>query len=605
MKATAPDDAYPTQRPDPIAKYFRRTSVLIAGISALVFVLIAIRGTILNYSPVPFMDMWTGFLGFYLKVNAGDWGAWWSPHVDHRIVLSRLLFWLDLRFFGGTGWFSLAASYLFIFFVAALFVRIWFEQTGFRRSGDPITGDGTARSAADWCVLFFLIAWIFSWSQSQNLTFPFQSQFILAQLLPLAALFFLHLSAVRPARTTRYYWIAVLFGVLAIGSMANGVLALPFLAFYTIVVRMRFWRATLLAVLSVCALLLYFYHLFPVAPAAGTPGLIGHVLENKAAAIAYVLCYLGSPFTYLLSSYATFDLMANIKPIPEVLWVCEILSLGLISLTVFSFYRSVSGPRQSTLSLVLILFIFYLILGAMVTTVGRLGFQTAYTSRYVTPALYAWAAALLLVWPWLRQRMIYRNCAAGLLGIVFYCLMFPMQTNALADTRATLAEWKMAAMALELQVNDQDQIGYVSPAWLGAPQIALAARAQHLSIFGIKPIKDAYLLMGHSMNAGHATACVGNLESVVTLPNDQGYLRVMGWMFSPKPVRAPAAIYLVNESNHVIGVGLIGLAREDVARAQGKKALYSGFQAYLLSKDKDQTFSVISPTEHCVLQPPA
>ena len=175
----------------------------------------------------------------------------------------------------------------------------------------------------------------------------------------------------------------------------------------------------------------------------------------------------------------------------------------------------------------------------------------------------------------------------------------------LADTRATLAEWELAAMALELQVNDQDQIGYVAPTWLGAPQIALAARPQHLSIFGMKPIKDAYLLMGQSMNAGHATACAGDLESVMTLPNDRDYLRAIGWIFNSKPVRAPAAIYLVNASNHIIGVGLIGLAREDVARVQGKKALYSGFQAYLLSKDKDQKFSVISPTEHCVLSPPA
>jgi hypothetical protein len=253
-KAAYPATFVQWHGPGSIAKYFSLLGVFVFGSSAFIFILLAILGTIRSYSPVPFWDMWDGFLQFYLKVSSGDWGAWWVGHNEHRIVLSRLFFWLDLRFFGGTGWFSLSATYLLIVVVGAFIALIWHEQTGSLQGRNLLTGSDNSRRFSDWYVLLFLMAWIFSWSQYENLTWAFQDQFVLAQLLPLSGLYFLHLSATNLQRTRRYYCISVLSGILALGTMANGVFALPVMAFYSAIVRMKFWRTAILAILSICGI---------------------------------------------------------------------------------------------------------------------------------------------------------------------------------------------------------------------------------------------------------------------------------------------------------------------------------------------------------------
>jgi hypothetical protein len=52
-------------------------------------------GAIRNYSPVPFWDMWDGYIGFYERISNGHWEAWWERHMEHRLVFSRVFFWLE------------------------------------------------------------------------------------------------------------------------------------------------------------------------------------------------------------------------------------------------------------------------------------------------------------------------------------------------------------------------------------------------------------------------------------------------------------------------------------------------------------------------------
>jgi hypothetical protein len=61
----------------------------------------AIIGAMRYYSPVPLGDMWNGYLDFFMEVQNGNHAAWWTQHNEHRIVLARLLFWMDLSFFNG------------------------------------------------------------------------------------------------------------------------------------------------------------------------------------------------------------------------------------------------------------------------------------------------------------------------------------------------------------------------------------------------------------------------------------------------------------------------------------------------------------------------
>jgi hypothetical protein len=85
------------------------------------------------------------------------------------------------------------------------------------------------------------------------------------------------------------------------------------------------------------------------------------------------------------------------------------------------------------------------------------------------------------------------------------------------------------------------------------------------------------------------------------------FVRVSGWLFNHREIEAPQMIYLLDLTNQILGLGLIGEPRPDVSRAAGQSAKYSGFQAHLSSTAVGDPIAVFSPGEGCVLrlsQPP-
>ena len=86
---------------------------------------LAIIGGFRFYSPIPFMDMWNGYLDFYLRTLNGDTSVWWAQHNEHRIFLSRILYWLDIKYFQGLSYFLTAANYLILGFIALFFYKIF------------------------------------------------------------------------------------------------------------------------------------------------------------------------------------------------------------------------------------------------------------------------------------------------------------------------------------------------------------------------------------------------------------------------------------------------------------------------------------------------
>lgn len=89
---------------------------------AFLFFGMALYGGWRNYSSVPYWDMWNGYLDFYTKISSGDWSAWWAQHNEHRIVLARVFFWLDIRYFHGQGWFLIVLNYLLLIISTSIFL---------------------------------------------------------------------------------------------------------------------------------------------------------------------------------------------------------------------------------------------------------------------------------------------------------------------------------------------------------------------------------------------------------------------------------------------------------------------------------------------------
>ena len=288
---------------------------------ALAMIILAIIGAVKSYSSVPFWDMWNGYLEFYTNVvYKGDIQAWWQQHNEHRIVLARTLFWLDLSFFSGSGKFLIVISFLLIFCSYVVFNKILQERLGIEE------GESEYPSKI-FNLLIFII--LFSWIQEANITWAFQSQFFLAQLLPLIAFFLLYKSFVCKKASNSLFVLACVIGVVSIGSMANGILALPLMFIYALVLRMTKLRIFILCLLSIITITLYFY---------GYDAVVGHgslkdaLLNNRIGLLQYISLYIGGPFYYMTKNII----------------VAQIAGLFLISSSAYFAWIALKKPSKSS-----------------------------------------------------------------------------------------------------------------------------------------------------------------------------------------------------------------------------------------------------------------
>ena len=523
---------------------------------ALAMIILAIIGAVKSYSSVPFWDMWNGYLEFYTNVvYKGDIQAWWQQHNEHRIVLARTLFWLDLSFFSGSGKFLIVINFLLIFCSYVVFNKILQERLGIEE------GESEYPSKI-FNLLIFVI--LFSWIQEANITWAFQSQFFLAQLLPLIAFFLLYKSFVCKKASNSLFVLACVIGVVSIGSMANGILALPLMFIYALVIRMTKLRIFILCLLSIITITLYFY---------GYDAVVGHgslkdaLLNNRIGLLQYISLYIGGPFYYMTKNII----------------VAQIAGLFLISSSAYFAWIALKKPSKSSLQLALLFFILYIGGTALGTGGGRLffGIEQALSGRYQTPALMAWVALLILYSPKIIKKINNNSLLALSMLILIPILLLPQQLKALSSKQGLLFEREIAALAIELRIKDQSQISNVFPSaeWvLSASEVAVE---NNLSIFGQPKIKDIPLLIGKK-ETDTKVKCVGSLDGVTLIPGVLNYLKVRGWMYQADAQLSPKSVHII-KNGEIIGYALTGQPRDDVANAINLNAKTSGFKGYILA----------------------
>lgn len=538
-------------------------------LAATVFVALAITGGVRGYSPVPFWDMWDGYLGFFTKVMSGDVSAWWAQHNEHRIVLARIFFWLDLVIFAGQGWFLVVVNYLLQAVVCMLFWTIWKES----------------RSEKHHWIGYFLITWLFWWIQKNNLEWGFQSQFILAQLLPLAALYSLHRSVHVVPAFNKWFVLAMAIGVMSIGSMANGVLALPIMTVYAVLTRMELRRIVILSVVSVFALGAYFYGY--IAPAGH--GSLGQALRtNPLGLVHYIVVYVGGAFSFGNNHVGV--------------WTATIAGIFLVVSSVFFALNALARPREETLRLALLAFILYIGGTALGTAGGRLifGIDQALASRYMTTSLMAWAALLILYLPLINTLRLSVQNKLWVCFAILLLFMVPIQLESLQSEKVRNFDRKLAALAVELGVKDEPQIKHIFPSVPWILDIAEKPIAANWSIFGMTPIKDLREMQGAKLDILNvAKVCMGSIDEVLKINGESQYLKIRGWIFDPVRNKVPEYALLVDTLGTVYGVVLTGDDRKDVANEINSNARYAGFRGYLWAHAQDKVVKIFVPEKKC------
>lgn len=490
--------------------------------------MLAIIGGINNYSPVPFWDMWDGYLNFYVKASQGDLLIWWAQHNDHRILIAKLFYFLDIFLFRGQSWFLIILNYILLCSICILFCRLCNEDKFKDR---------------DWAC-YFLIAWLFSWAQKENLAWAFESPFFLAQLIPLLAFYFMYSHIKVGANKNSRFFISVFLGFLAIGTMANGVFALPLLGIFSLLSGLNWKKIFFILFVSTISFFLYFKNYDQ------KHDLLAPLIKDPAAYIHYVLLYLGAPFFELFGAGDFGHLVS----------VCA-GSLILVCFLFFAFKVFVTKKREPFF-LMLLIFIFYIILTAVISASGRInnggGVFQALSSRYLTPQLMIWGALFLIYLPKIElhnKSALYRF---KVLLFFILLLMVPIQIKAIRSMSALNFEKDIAALALEIGVEDQMQILNVYPSAKRALELSEIPRLQNLSIFGVKYIRDLRESIGKQLgntNSNNNKECTGKVDAVNFVKEDTRFIKITGHIvannlnkFTLKPTP-----YILNSSNLVIG----------------------------------------------------
>lgn len=552
-----------------------RWLVAIAGASlALAFAALAAIGGVRAYTPVPFWDMWSGYLDFYMRFTDGAFGALYEFHNEHRLVLAKLFFHVDLKYFEGRGVFLTVFNYLFALFGFALMVRILHE---FR--------DETPGREVPVAVPFVLFCLLFSWIQEANFTWAFQSQFHMAQWLPLVAFYLLHRSVADPRHSGRNFAASCLVGVLSLGTMANGILCLPLLVLQAFVLRQPARRVGVLLALAGLGAGLY---LAGYTTPSHHTGVLQALSTDPLAFVRFVLLYIGGPAYYA----------GNFHSVPLGLIAGAALSL-LICIVVLDLLRT----RESrSIKSMLCVWLLFFIGGAVATAGGRVneGIEYAVSSRYMTPVLIAWAVVLILVLH-RYQRGARRVPLQGAPLLLLPLLLLAPQLNALESRDKVNFERMMAALALELGAGDYNQVLTVYPRLPEVLEIARRARVRDLSVFGLSPIRDASERLGRVHAVDGLPECVGHLDAAVRLPRDPGFIQLIGWMYDPQALGAPVALDIVDHEDRVVGHGLSGDLREDLVPLISPFARMSGFKAYALAAHHDEPLTAVAVDGACRL----
>jgi len=428
-------------RPDSLRQSEPASWVRLCVIAVLVaFAALTIVGIARTFTPVPRADDWDGNLEFFADVTEGRWQAWFAQFTEHRIILPRLFYWIDLKIFGGHFLFQLISGVAFA-------VAIW---ATFLLAARALIKDRATRLMT--CAIVTLL--LSSWMQIPNFGIAFNG----IQWFMVTFFAFATFVATAVANKNQYaFYVAIFCGLAAAGTLSNGIIALPLAAVLAYLIGLGIVRAGVLLALGGAVLVAYFngyvrpeVHGSPLAALSDPIGIVQYTLSylgNVAFYIVFVAMAGADLALKMLAQERSLSLdKFNDHPVAYLagLTAAEIAGAGLIILTAALGWRWLRSDRDPLRGALLMLVIF--VCGtAFGTSLGRLsafGIEQSIAARYTTMTLTALAALVVLTAPYLSARQV------GVLFVTCAILLLPRQLTALRSREAEHAQFENAMQAV-------------------------------------------------------------------------------------------------------------------------------------------------------------
>jgi hypothetical protein len=534
---------------------------VVLGVLALSSIAMTLIGVAKSWSALPFWDMWDGEVTWFFNLDPGNIVQWWAQHNEHRILLARIFFYVDMRIFQGSGGFLLISN------IAAMLVLISLLLLGLLmrlREGAELRRP-LATIVFPASVVTILAS---SWIQNSNLLWGFQIQFWLVYIFPLAMFLLLaHLLVLRPQSLRRKFleYLAVLSLVGAVLSMSNGLVAawigVLFVFLYGFRKRLRIMFVSTSTILT--GLYLWDYV---------TPG--SHVspfqtlLHHPLSAVEYFLAYLGGPIQFFTGK-STLAVAAGFA-----------VFLVFVTITFYFFKKGRAHP----VAFALVAFSAFIVSSAVMTSLARASFGTdqAFASRYQTPVLALWATLIIVVAPAAMPYVRRWPLAATVTVLLGSLLALPQQIVGAQGDNTLRASRELATIALANDVIDTDVLGTVYYDMPRLVELNNEVKAAGLTLLAAPPYASMASQLGTTRLGLKPVNCDGWFDTSAHIVGSTA-LRVSGWVVGPEfPVSGFGTYSLIDERDHITGYLSRGVNRSDLLDAFGPEWAQSGFSGYVI-----------------------
>jgi len=463
------------------------------------YILSVFIGVFRYYSPVPAGDMWQGYLGFYLQLLDGNYSVWWSQHNEHRILLSKIFFYFDIKYFSGLSLLLIPLNLLLLLFCWCILL-FYVSQLLPKK----------IKAIELYYFVVLLTVFSFSWKQDENIVWAFQSQFWFSYLLPLVAFTSLALSELNKDKHLRLYFVACFIAILTLGSMANGILALPILFMMSVFLKQDWWKIIFLFLLSLASISLYLYDYR--SPEHGH-SIVDNLTTYKFEVLLFFIEYLGSP---LKSIYGSF--------------ILGCIHFFLIACVFYHAFKEKFKPY----SVSVLAFLTYYLLSAIIISASRvdLGVKAALVGRYTTPSIMSLFLVLTL---YLYFRPSHVKIFSKRNVTILAILMLGTQIRTVIKNVDKIHDRQnIEAMQLALGLSPKIKM----------QEVANKAVTANLSIFATKPYMNKKDKLGNSINSMQCRS--------LGIIHTKSIKHKMNYLFN-----IDNDIYIVNSEKIIIGVGVV------------------------------------------------
>jgi hypothetical protein len=198
-----------------------------------------------------------------------------------------------------------------------------------------------------------------------------------------------------------------------------------------------------------------------------------------------------------------------------------------------------------------------------------------------------------------KNKLLYRLFTVGLSLLGGVSLYY--QFDALKPAPQKYQTRNLAALALAMNINDEDTIKTIFPSSEFPLSVTQSAMNKGYGIFGAYPFSDIRKKLGQVSTIDRQGICLGALDKVAPIAGIPDYARVTGWIFNSNTMTVPQRLSFLNPQNLISGFAITGLYREDVARIIHPKAEFSGFYGYVKSAVLADVLTTLGEETGCTI----